>query len=413
MPPPGAGKFSAFDRLFDPEYLLARVDITPVMLHCAQGDMEKVVNHLTAPGERNDLDIFSVNRDGNTLLLLSVANQHYDISKLLLEMQSDLGHKNGMHLDALDYAAMDGVRNPIAKLLFSYCEYVVPTVVEGPFWSKSLGAVQQLQEAHIQVARTSLIGRTPEFLRTKLKDQEYTRDWVRDLNFIVGHVRRGMLLLSSEVGYLERDAMRSGALEVPMDHRFVYQLDEGKAMRFRVALKSNAVYGEALSKRVIDMCLAGDADAVRGLLRASAPADPADAFGHTALMRAAQRGATEVIAPLLKANARVDGKSNDGYTALLMASVNNHGDAVQMLVRARANPQVGTVKGNTVLSFIKHEGNTDVLDIVRQERARSSRSRRRSTSSSKKSNVLGGPSHASKAFAIFQRVKEYTSANYK
>jgi len=53
MPP--KAKFSNFDRAFDPEYLVARKDISLVMLQTAEGKFQQVVDYITMPGERRRL----------------------------------------------------------------------------------------------------------------------------------------------------------------------------------------------------------------------------------------------------------------------------------------------------------------------------------------------------------------------
>mmetsp|Transcript_94209 Transcript_94209/g.270096 ORF Transcript_94209/g.270096 Transcript_94209/m.270096 type:complete len:393 (-) Transcript_94209:72-1250(-) len=365
MPP--KAKFSNFDRAFDPEYLVARKDISLVMLQTAEGKFQQVVDYITMPGEHHDMEIPVTNRDGNTLLLLAVANQHVELTKFLLEMKSDVNHRNQMNMDAIDYATMDGVRTPIARAVLSYVDYVIPEVCEGPYWSKGLHAIAELKETLV-LAKMSLIGRTPDLVNHNPRDAEYATDWLKRLHYMVATVRKGVLLLSSEVGYLERDANLSGCLEVPADHRFVYLQEEGKVIKYMKAMLRPTVYGDAIGNRIMDACLAGDSGAVKGLLKARAPPDVEDMQGQSALMRAAQKGDRTIVRSLLVNKARIDTQSKDGFTALLLAAIGNNVEVVRKLLRAKANPHAKSCKGFTVLSFVKHEGHKDILNIFAEER---------------------------------------------
>jgi len=201
-----------------------------------------------------------------------------------------------MNMDAIDYATMDGVRTPIARAVLSYVDYVIPEVCEGPYWSEGLHAIAELKETLV-LAKMSLIGRTPDLVNHNPRDAEYATDWLKRLHYMVATVRKGVLLLSSEVGYLERDANLSGCLEVPADHRFVYLQEEGKVIKYMKAMLRPTVYGDAIGKRIMDACLAGDSGAVKGLLKARAPPDVEDMQGQSALMRAAQKGDRTIVRP--------------------------------------------------------------------------------------------------------------------
>jgi len=70
-------------------------------------------------------------------------------------------------------------------------------------------------EDGIITAGTGHIGKTPDFVHPHNTDAEYTMEWLSNLHYAVGHTKKGLLLLNHEVGYLERDALTTGALEVP------------------------------------------------------------------------------------------------------------------------------------------------------------------------------------------------------
>jgi len=265
---------------------------------------------------------------------------------------------------------MQGVRTPIAKAVLNHCDYVVPEALEGVYWHKSLSALRDLKDDGVLVATTSHLGKTPDFVNPHARDAEYTVEWLSDLHYAVGHTKKGLLLLSHEIGYLEKDALMTGALEVPEAMRAVYMMDTHKAIRYASALKRTDIYGQALEKRIIDACCEGDFPAVQGVLKAKASANVEDVYGQTALMRACKIGDSKIVRALLLNKAIVDQESRDGYSALLIASVNNHGEVARMLLRCKADAFKKTCKGNAVMSFIQHEGHRDIIKIINEEHDR-------------------------------------------
>lgn len=361
-----ASKKMAFARIFDAEFLGARKDITPVMLAAAKGQTEVVRKYLK---EENPFEIYTKNRDGNTLLLLAVANKHIELTKLLLEVKSDVEHKNLMHMDALDYATVDGIRNPLARAVFSFCDYVLPDVIDGDYFITSTQNLSALNDEGVVFARSSLCGRLPNFENKSAKDNEHTTEWLKSMNFMVNAVGKGLLILSHEVGFIERDAVLSGALEISPDQRFVYFPNRNgtseSTISFRKAMEDPQIYKGKLEKRLIAKCHAGEDLAVRGLLKASASANVEDAFGQSALMKASQRGEYAVMHQLLMAKANPNATNKDGYTALHLAAVANKEDAVKLLLNAHADPTATSYKGNSVLAFVKYEGHKNILHIIR------------------------------------------------
>lgn len=361
-------KKMAFARIFDAEFLGARKDITPVMLAAAKGDVGFVAKYLK---EENPFEIYTKNRDGNTLLLLAVANKHIEMTKLLLELKSDVEHKNLMHMDALDYATADGIRTPLSRAVLSFCDFVLPDLVDGDYWITSTQNLNALNDEGVVLARASLCGRLPNFETKTAKDSEYIAEWLKSMMFMVNAVNKGLLLLSHEVGFIERDAVLSGALEIPPDRRYVYCPTKRAGtselvVSFRKALEDPLIYQGKFEKRLIAKCAAGEDLAVRGLLKANASANVEDNYGQSALMKASQKGEYAVMHQLLIAKANPNATNKDGYTALHLAAVANKEDAVRLLLRAHADPTATSYKGNSVLNFVKYEGHKNILHVIRE-----------------------------------------------
>lgn len=358
-----------FSRIFDPEFLQARKDITPLMLNTALGDIKAVTKHLK--DKDNELDLYVRNRDGNSLLLLAVANKHLELTKLLLELKADVTHKNCMNMDALDYAAMDNIRNPIGEAVLRKCDYIIPDIFDGPYFVKSDRAVELLRlqnerDQNAVCARTSLIGRTPDFSDIFSKPSEYRTDWINSLKFMGDCVRKGVLLLNDELGYLERDAMLSGLMEMPYQMRYVYRLDAQNISKFSAVL--HHVYGPSMDRRIFEATNNKDAVAVASLLKAKANAQAQDIRGQTVLMRAAYTGEPMVAKALVMAKANVNTITKEGYSALFLAAVRNHESVTRLLVRSGADMNQRSFKGTSVFDFVKHERKLKILRILQEEK---------------------------------------------
>lgn len=360
MPPIKSSKFA---RLFKYEYLEGRKDITPIMLSVAKGDVEEVKKGL----EGDNLDkLYQKTKDQNSLLLLAVGNNHVELASFLLDLKADVLHQNIYNQDALDYATAESIRSPLAKVVLSRCDYVVPDVFVGPYSQPAQAALATLREQGKVCCRTSVIGKTPDFADLSSKVSEYRTEWLKKLVYICGLVRKGMLLLHDEVDYLLTDARLTGALDVPMNRRHVFLPDSGHSIPFRRAMAT--VYAQDILLRLTEAAHKGDVPILLGLLKAYVDPNVTDKKGQTVLMRAAQSGEPQALKLLLQARANVNAVSRDGYPALLLAAVNNGETEVRLLVRAKADLSMRTTSGNSILDFVKHEGRKNILEIIRQER---------------------------------------------
>lgn len=355
-------KATKFNRSFDPEFLAARKDITPVMLKTAQGDLDAVASHL----KTNEHELYLRNNDDNTLLLLAVANNHAHLAQFLIDIKSDVRHRNSAQMDALDYATMDGVRSQVAQVILQSCDFVIPEVLDGPHWTQSDMTIKALNEDKFVLAKCGIIGKTPDFTDVFSRASEYRVEWLKSLLYVVNSVKRGILLLDDEIGYLERDAMLTGTLEMPVSRRYVYRPDDRSIVKFSTALQS--FYAVSMKERLLEASFNGDAMAVQGLLKANAQANTEDLFGQTVLMSASRSNNPLVVRCLLHAKARVNSVNREGFSALLLACVEGSDDTVRFLLRAKADVNMRTYKGYSILDFVKHEGHKRILNIISQER---------------------------------------------
>jgi len=356
-------KATKFNRIFDPEFLAARKDITGLELSCAKGEFDVVVNALH---EKEDL-LDKRNKDGNTLLLLAVANGRVELTEKMLEMKADIHSKNSQRMDAIDYAVMASVGSPMAKVVFGQCDFIVPEILEGAFEKRSKQLVIDLMSQGLRLARTSVIGKTPEFNDPFSRSTEYRTDWLKKLRFVSQIVKRGVLLLDDDIFFIERDALLSGALEVPVSGRYMYLAKEHRIVKFSEALKSE--FAVNLDGRLCEAAHGGNALAVQGLLKAKATPSVEDRFGETVLARACNNGDSLTIKCLIVGAANVNAGNKEGYSPLHLASIRAHADAVRVLLTAKADLFGKTNKGYTALDFVKHEGHKEILYILNEDRA--------------------------------------------
>jgi len=355
---------TAFNRMFNAELLSVRKDITPCMLAAAMGKTDEVARLVKA----NPFEFGMKNKDGNGLLLLAVANCHVKVTNFLLDMKSDIMHRNGMQMDAMDYATIDGVRTPVAKVILNHCDFVVPELpmgVSSQYTARSLLTMDELQKTGFNFVRSNIIGKTPDFSDIFGDETEYRVEWTKSLMLLCNLVRRGMLLLSDEIAYLERDALLSGSLEVPINRRFVYLPETQTCIKYAVALKK--VYALEIELRMVEACREGDATAVQGLLKAKAHPNIEDVRGQSVLMYASQKGEPLVVKCLLQAKALVNQCNKDGFGSVLLAAVGNKEMAVRLLLRAKADVRMATNKSHTVMDFVKHEGHSHMMKVIREE----------------------------------------------
>lgn len=123
----------------------------------------------------------------------------------------------------------------------------------------------------------------------------------------------------------------------------------------------------------------GYARLVSALLQTDLDIDSRDTAGHTALIRAAGKGHTDVVRVLLAAGANVNQyypssmveESHDQWfdtvhdprsvTALMHASGEGHLEIVSLLIRAGAHVNTTTNQGTSALMYASNRGRTEVV----------------------------------------------------
>ncbi len=101
-----------------------------------------------------------------------------------------------------------------------------------------------------------------------------------------------------------------------------------------------------------------------------------DSYDGTGLIRAADRGYTEVVARLLETDIDVDHVNRLGWTALLEAIILGGGDAahtevVRLLIEAGADVNIADSHGVTPLAHARANGYGDMVALLRAAGARS------------------------------------------
>ncbi|HEV8396757.1 MAG TPA: ankyrin repeat domain-containing protein [Vicinamibacterales bacterium] len=110
---------------------------------------------------------------------------------------------------------------------------------------------------------------------------------------------------------------------------------------------------------------AGDAAAVKRLLRAGAKVNAANRYGVTPLALAAMNGDAAMITALVDAGADVNAERGEGETVLMTAARTGRGDAVRVLLArgARVDATERTV-GQTALMWAASENHADAVRVL-------------------------------------------------
>jgi uncharacterized protein len=101
-----------------------------------------------------------------------------------------------------------------------------------------------------------------------------------------------------------------------------------------------------------------------------------DSYDGTGLIRAADRGYTEIVARLLETDIDVDHVNRLGWTALLEAIILGggdpaHTDVVRLLVEAGVDVNLADSQGMTPLAHARANGYGDMVALLRSAGARS------------------------------------------
>lgn len=101
------------------------------------------------------------------------------------------------------------------------------------------------------------------------------------------------------------------------------------------------------------------------LLQHGAAVDANDGSGRTALIDAANRGATETVQILVNAGANIEARTkSEGETALILAAHDNHPVIVEMLLDRNADINARNSNGESALMLAATRGWVDVVRIL-------------------------------------------------
>merc|ERR1719329_1508750 len=104
--------------------------------------------------------------------------------------------------------------------------------MDGPYLKSCSKALTDLLASGVRLARTSLLGKKPDFSSLFSQETDYRKEWVSNFRYMAQIVKKGVLLLNDDIGYLERDALLSGALEIPLEGRYLYAPDTQQVKQF-------------------------------------------------------------------------------------------------------------------------------------------------------------------------------------
>lgn len=114
---------------------------------------------------------------------------------------------------------------------------------------------------------------------------------------------------------------------------------------------------------------------LRMTLRAGADVRSLDSYNGTGLIRAADRGFTEIVRELLTTNIAIDHVNRLGWTALLETIILGRGDAqhvevLRLLVQAGANVNLPDATGRSPLFHARERGYREMVAILEAAGAR-------------------------------------------
>ena len=86
--------------------------------------------------------------------------------------------------------------------------------------------------------------------------------------------------------------------------------------------------------------------------------------GHTAVMRAALDGNTEIVEELLQQGADINQRDDNGRTALMFAVINTHYETMKVLLEYGADVNARSIKGGTALMGAASAGDLRIVQAL-------------------------------------------------
>jgi uncharacterized protein len=126
----------------------------------------------------------------------------------------------------------------------------------------------------------------------------------------------------------------------------------------------SATLTAATPASLIDAVKAGDAEAVRSLLRQRANVNAVEADGMTALHWAARSNDMDTLQLLLRSGANAKAANRYGVTPLSLAATNGNAPMIEALIRAGADPNAALPEGETVLMTAARTGNVGAVKAL-------------------------------------------------
>jgi ankyrin repeat protein len=115
---------------------------------------------------------------------------------------------------------------------------------------------------------------------------------------------------------------------------------------------------------LIDAVKAGDAQAIRALLKQRANVNAAEADGMTALHWAARSNDMDTVQLLLRSGANAKAANRYGITPLSLAATNGNAAMIEALIKAGADPNTALPEGETVLMTASRTGNAAAVKAL-------------------------------------------------
>jgi uncharacterized protein len=130
------------------------------------------------------------------------------------------------------------------------------------------------------------------------------------------------------------------------------------------AVLISATVSAATPVSLIDAVKAGDAQAVRALLKQRPNVNASEADGMTALHWAVRANDMETVQLLLRSGANSKATNRYGVTPLALAAMNGEAPMIEALIKAGADPNAALPDGETVLMTAARTGKPDAVKAL-------------------------------------------------
>jgi uncharacterized protein len=133
---------------------------------------------------------------------------------------------------------------------------------------------------------------------------------------------------------------------------------------FLLAVFMSAALSAATPANLFDAVKAGDAQAVRALLKQRVNVNATEADGMTPLHWAVRSNDIDTVQLLLRSGANSKAANRYGVTPLSLAALNGNAAMIEVLIKARADPNAALPDGETVLMTAARTGKPDAVKAL-------------------------------------------------